>query len=811
MPAVSGKATSTTSTTPKSSTTQATNNVTGSTGNQGSTSSGGAPAGGAPKSGAGTGSVASSKGPGASQAAAKASAAGAPKSSAPGTGATGKQGSPTGSGVIGSKGGGASTQQPGAGGLMRGGGPVSPMTNDYSKAVNQLNRPTAGGNVPPATPKTGVGQGFINKYSSPIGPQKPAAPQAPTAGRSAVVPTAPPQKPGILGNKYASPIGPQKPVTPGSPLVNPNMPDSVKKALAERGFNPDGTRMDKGIVADKYRYPIGPTFLSDEGNIPWNKTPQKQVSVTPGPMTPSMPQTPKVVRPGQLTDEGSLPDLPGIQRVLSGLVDSILGPPSVPAPMQMRPGFQFGNPQADIPGLTYQGDQPSGPLMGMQPTAPNLAQAISGEVPTFTGPRAGTAPPANMPNVLATDPVRMAQLANLVQKAQTGQLLGSYAPAQAPAKQFTDRVPQASGLPPATGEERIGAAPAGSYSFPTFNMTDNMLDRALSEVQQNGFLNPAPDTPSRAPAAPGPVTGITYQGRGVGDAPTGADIAGVGNEATAPASMQKSYTVQRGDTLSKIASKNGTTVKAIAKANGIKNPNAIKPGQKLSIPTNASVQPMGGTAFSDPSMVNQRLGLVSFSALADENAEIPGMLGTSIGSPSLDQYGNVGGEVVGTLGNRGIRQNAAIAPASPQASTSPSQQGDMEAPSQQYDGGPDENPSQDASAPEGVRQHYNRYKYEKERLKGELKDGVMSTPGRVAQAIRDGDFRNYNGAGNFPADRSNFGILPQGQPYAGAPQSSGGSSSYNDLVARLIAALEQQGILPGGTPSQSDLVLRTFV
>ena len=42
--------------------------------------------------------------------------------------------------------------------------------------------------------------------------------------------------------------------------------------------------------------------------------------------------------------------------------------------------------------------------------------------------------------------------------------------------------------------------------------------------------------------------------------------------------------MQRGDTLSGIASKYGTTYQAIAKLNGISNPNLIYPGQVLKIP-----------------------------------------------------------------------------------------------------------------------------------------------------------------------------------------------------------------------------------
>ena len=43
------------------------------------------------------------------------------------------------------------------------------------------------------------------------------------------------------------------------------------------------------------------------------------------------------------------------------------------------------------------------------------------------------------------------------------------------------------------------------------------------------------------------------------------------------------YVVKKGDTLNGIAAKFGTTYQAIAKKNGIKNPNRIYPGQKLVI------------------------------------------------------------------------------------------------------------------------------------------------------------------------------------------------------------------------------------
>ena len=48
------------------------------------------------------------------------------------------------------------------------------------------------------------------------------------------------------------------------------------------------------------------------------------------------------------------------------------------------------------------------------------------------------------------------------------------------------------------------------------------------------------------------------------------------------------YTVKKGDTLSQIAAKYGTTYQAIAAYNGIKNPNVIRVGQKIRIPASIS-------------------------------------------------------------------------------------------------------------------------------------------------------------------------------------------------------------------------------
>lgn len=60
-------------------------------------------------------------------------------------------------------------------------------------------------------------------------------------------------------------------------------------------------------------------------------------------------------------------------------------------------------------------------------------------------------------------------------------------------------------------------------------------------------------------------------------------VPNAGNTQPTPSATQ--YTVQKGDTLSGIASKYGTTYQVLAQINGIANPNVISVGQVLTIPT----------------------------------------------------------------------------------------------------------------------------------------------------------------------------------------------------------------------------------
>jgi murein DD-endopeptidase MepM/ murein hydrolase activator NlpD len=76
------------------------------------------------------------------------------------------------------------------------------------------------------------------------------------------------------------------------------------------------------------------------------------------------------------------------------------------------------------------------------------------------------------------------------------------------------------------------------------------------------------ETPADAPAAPAPVHG---------KAPAAKPAA------AKPAAGGKTYTVKSGDNLTKIARAHGTTVAALVKLNGIKNPNLINVGQVLKL------------------------------------------------------------------------------------------------------------------------------------------------------------------------------------------------------------------------------------
>ena len=116
-----------------------------------------------------------------------------------------------------------------------------------------------------------------------------------------------------------------------------------------------------------------------------------------------------------------------------------------------------------------------------------------------------------------------------------------------------------------------------------------------------GVATPAgPGTIGLTPQAPAPTPDSVWQ-------PTNASSS-LGSstltEGTHPSGPTKSYTVVRGDSLSRIASRNGTTVAALRAANPEVDPARIKPGDKLNVPEAAPrtlAAPSGSAAPSGTS------------------------------------------------------------------------------------------------------------------------------------------------------------------------------------------------------------------
>lgn len=99
------------------------------------------------------------------------------------------------------------------------------------------------------------------------------------------------------------------------------------------------------------------------------------------------------------------------------------------------------------------------------------------------------------------------------------------------------------------------------------------------------------------------------------------------NAAPAATAQPATYTVVRGDTLTHIAARYGTTVAALAAANGIADPSLIRIGQVLTVPGAAASAPLVGDTF---------LGRTyPVKVVAAANANKASLL--SVGVPSKEQ------------------------------------------------------------------------------------------------------------------------------------------------------------------------------
>jgi LysM repeat protein len=131
-------------------------------------------------------------------------------------------------------------------------------------------------------------------------------------------------------------------------------------------------------------------------------------------------------------------------------------------------------------------------------------------------------------------------------------------------------------VPTPTGLTPVAKAGTPSPAAPGTAVTKIVLPGQTPQAA--GAATPIPLTPG-SPPPPTPISLTTREPA----ATAAASQSSAGAESTGT-SGETVYTVQRGDTLGKIAARYGVTTKQIVDLNGIKNPNLIVPGQKLKIP-----------------------------------------------------------------------------------------------------------------------------------------------------------------------------------------------------------------------------------
>jgi LysM repeat protein len=155
------------------------------------------------------------------------------------------------------------------------------------------------------------------------------------------------------------------------------------------------------------------------------------------------------------------------------------------------------------------------------------------------------------------------------------------------------------------GCNRERPAPTSTSSTPTLKLgtlTPAPPGAAVTKVtlpsqtgQPSGAATPVPLT-TGSPAAP------TAASLSTSAPPAAAASKAPASEATpARSAGDSSYVIQRGDTLAKIATRYGVTVKQLTDLNGIKNPNMIVPGQTLKIPGTMTTTAPAATSSSSGS------------------------------------------------------------------------------------------------------------------------------------------------------------------------------------------------------------------
>lgn len=143
---------------------------------------------------------------------------------------------------------------------------------------------------------------------------------------------------------------------------------------------------------------------------------------------------------------------------------------------------------------------------------------------------------------------------------------------------------------------QIGVLAAATLSLASCHINNGKLDMSWvndrmetpvnDEVQLEGSHSAGPTVAMTAPPA-GPVAPVAATAPTAPTAPVAAPTAAT---APAPVATAGTYTVKSGDTLGGIAARHHSSSAAIASANHISNPNALKVGQVLRIPAASAVK-----------------------------------------------------------------------------------------------------------------------------------------------------------------------------------------------------------------------------
>src|SRR5688572_25550513 len=96
------------------------------------------------------------------------------------------------------------------------------------------------------------------------------------------------------------------------------------------------------------------------------------------------------------------------------------------------------------------------------------------------------------------------------------------------------------------------------------------------------------------------------------------------------------YRVVRGDTLTRIARRCGSSVSAIARASGVRNPNLIRVGQRLNIPGGRTATAAAATARREaPGVYRMARGDTLYSLARWSRAGLPALLSAN---PGIDPH-----------------------------------------------------------------------------------------------------------------------------------------------------------------------------